>query len=154
MYDVIQTFKPDIVLYGADGHRKGPGTEGILESAYGPDSRLHEAGDRCRDEASADEPVRHSAETSWQRSYCPEPQAAAGDGAPGRYAEEEPDYSKKANVIAHKVDIVPNECMVEIMEVIKKVTDKVDIQDAKILISGGRGMAGPENFKICTTWRR
>jgi electron transfer flavoprotein alpha subunit len=31
---------------------------------------------------------------------------------------------------------------------VKKVSGKMDIQDAKILISGGRGMGGPENFPI------
>ena len=35
-----------------------------------------------------------------------------------------------------------------ILDVVKKVSDTVDIQDAKILVSGGRGMGGPENFKI------
>ena len=43
---------------------------------------------------------------------------------------------------------VPDDLYVEILEVVKKVTDTVDIQDAKILVSGGRGMGGPENFKI------
>ncbi len=37
---------------------------------------------------------------------------------------------------------------VEILEIIKKTTHKMDIQDAKILVSGGRGMGSPENFKL------
>ena len=36
----------------------------------------------------------------------------------------------------------------EILDIIKKVNDKMDIQDANILVSGGRGMGGPENFKL------
>jgi electron transfer flavoprotein alpha subunit len=36
----------------------------------------------------------------------------------------------------------------EILDIVKKVSGKMDIQDAKILISGGRGMGGPENFPI------
>jgi electron transfer flavoprotein alpha subunit len=36
----------------------------------------------------------------------------------------------------------------EILDVVKKVSGKMDIQDAKILISGGRGMGGRENFQI------
>ena len=31
---------------------------------------------------------------------------------------------------------------------VKAVTDTVDIMDAKILVSGGRGVGSPENFKI------
>ena len=37
---------------------------------------------------------------------------------------------------------------VEILEIVKKTAGKMDIQDAKILVSGGRGMGGPENFKL------
>ena len=35
-----------------------------------------------------------------------------------------------------------------IKDVVKAVTDTVDIMDAKILVSGGRGVGTPENFKI------
>ena len=31
---------------------------------------------------------------------------------------------------------------------IKKVSEKMDIQDAKVLVSGGRGVGCPENFKM------
>ncbi|MDR2909423.1 MAG: electron transfer flavoprotein subunit alpha/FixB family protein [Oscillospiraceae bacterium] len=37
---------------------------------------------------------------------------------------------------------------VEILDVIKKISKQVDIQDAKVLVSGGRGMGGPENFEL------
>ena len=33
-------------------------------------------------------------------------------------------------------------------EVVKKISDKVDIMDAKILVSGGRGVGSKENFKL------
>ena len=42
----------------------------------------------------------------------------------------------------------PDNKYVEILEVVKAVADTVDIMDAKILVSGGRGMGSPENFKI------
>lgn len=37
---------------------------------------------------------------------------------------------------------------VEILDIVKKTTGKIDIQDANILVSGGRGMGAPENFKL------
>ena len=36
----------------------------------------------------------------------------------------------------------------EILDIVKSVTETVDIMDAKILVSGGRGVGSPENFKI------
>ena len=35
-----------------------------------------------------------------------------------------------------------------IQEVIKKISEKMDIQDAKVLVAGGRGLGGPENFAM------
>ncbi|MDE7358431.1 MAG: electron transfer flavoprotein subunit alpha/FixB family protein, partial [Lachnospiraceae bacterium] len=37
---------------------------------------------------------------------------------------------------------------VEILDIVKSVAETVDIMDAKILVSGGRGVGSPENFKI------
>jgi electron transfer flavoprotein alpha subunit len=37
---------------------------------------------------------------------------------------------------------------VEVLEIIRKVEKRMDIQDAKILVSGGRGMGGPQNFVL------
>ena len=37
---------------------------------------------------------------------------------------------------------------VEILDIVKEVTDVVDIMDANILVSGGRGVGSAENFKI------
>ncbi len=36
----------------------------------------------------------------------------------------------------------------EILDIVKSVAETVDIMDAKILVSGGRGVGSPENFKI------
>ena len=36
----------------------------------------------------------------------------------------------------------------KILEIVKAVSEVEDIQEAKILVSGGRGVGSPENFKI------
>jgi electron transfer flavoprotein alpha subunit len=36
----------------------------------------------------------------------------------------------------------------EILEIVKAVNETADIMDAKILVSGGRGIGGPENFHL------
>ena len=42
----------------------------------------------------------------------------------------------------------PDNKYVEILDIVKSVAETVDIMDAKILVSGGRGVGSPENFKI------
>ena len=54
----------------------------------------------------------------------------------------------KAVIEEFNPGFTPNSQYVEILDIVKAVTDTVDIMDAKILVSGGRGMGGPDNFKI------
>lgn len=37
---------------------------------------------------------------------------------------------------------------VEILDIVKKVSQRMDIMEAKVLVSGGRGMGDPENFAM------
>ena len=37
---------------------------------------------------------------------------------------------------------------VEIVDIIKRVSERMDILDARVLVSGGRGMGSPENFRL------
>lgn len=43
---------------------------------------------------------------------------------------------------------VPNNCYTEILKIVKEVSSVADIQAAKILVSGGRGVGSAENFKL------
>ncbi|MFR2407303.1 MAG: electron transfer flavoprotein subunit alpha/FixB family protein, partial [Eubacterium callanderi] len=54
----------------------------------------------------------------------------------------------ECEVIKEEVAGLSDHMNVEVMEIVKTVAEKMDIQDAKILVSGGRGMASPENFKL------
>ena len=46
------------------------------------------------------------------------------------------------------VPALSNSKNVEILEIVKKVNEKMDIMDAKVLVSGGRGLGCPENFSM------
>ncbi len=55
---------------------------------------------------------------------------------------------KKGSVIKVDAKIDPASLRTTILEVIKSAAAKVDLTEAEIIVSGGRGMKGPENFKI------
>jgi len=42
----------------------------------------------------------------------------------------------------------PDHKYVEILDIVKSVAECADIMDAKILVSGGRGIGGPDNVCI------
>ena len=66
----------------------------------------------------------------------------------GVMQKAEPKPGAKAEVIEFNPGFTPNNKYVEIMDVVKKVAETVNIMDAKILVSGGRGVGSKENFKI------
>ena len=56
--------------------------------------------------------------------------------------------SRKAEVIRLKANISAADIKTTIVETIKTAGEKVDLTEADVIVSGGRGMKGPENFKI------
>jgi electron transfer flavoprotein alpha subunit len=61
----------------------------------------------------------------------------------------EPTAGRMGEILREKLDLTEEEVLVKILEVIReKQGDHVDIAGAEVLVSGGRGMQGPENFKM------
>jgi electron transfer flavoprotein alpha subunit len=67
---------------------------------------------------------------------------------PGVMQKLPKEAGRKAEVINFNPEIKENNRFVEILNIVKNVTNTVDIMDAKILVSGGRGVGSPENFKL------
>ena len=65
---------------------------------------------------------------------------------PGVMKKLEPQVGKKGNVEEFKVEFVPEDMNVTIKEVVKETKKAVDITEAKVLVSGGRGIGSPEFF--------
>jgi electron transfer flavoprotein alpha subunit len=79
---------------------------------------------------------------------CPEHRPQMATVRPGVMQRME--ISETAQCPVEKFDITFQESSlnVEIREIVKKAMTCVDIQCADILVSGGRGLGGPENFKV------
>ena len=61
-----------------------------------------------------------------------------------------PDPNQKGALIREKLILKEEELLVKVLQVLQdsQDADHVDIAGAEVLVSGGRGMLGPENFKI------
>ena len=66
---------------------------------------------------------------------------------PGVMQTIEMDDSRKGEVKPFRVEFCESDRNVELLEVIKKKKSTSDVTQAKILVSGGRGVGGKENFK-------
>lgn len=57
-----------------------------------------------------------------------------------------PDPSKKAEIISSPTPALNLKVLIK--EVIQATSQRMDVTEAEIIVSGGRGMKGPENFKL------
>ncbi len=65
---------------------------------------------------------------------------------PNQLPINEPDTSSTAEMTDFSMAQVDSKT--HIKEVVKGTSEKVDLTEANVIISGGRGMKGPENFKL------
>jgi electron transfer flavoprotein alpha subunit len=59
-----------------------------------------------------------------------------------------PDEGRKAEVVAATFSLDDSALKTKVVDTVKDASGKVDLTEADKIVSGGRGMKGPENFKI------
>lgn len=59
----------------------------------------------------------------------------------------EPDFSRKAQVVPVKVELKPEELVVQVIERVRE-EKSVDLKGARIIVAGGYGVGSKENFKM------
>ena len=157
---VINEFKPEIVLVGATaiGRDLGPTVSARVATGLTADCTVLEIGDfpLVAIPGKEDE-QKHNQLLMTRPAFggntiatiaCPNTRPQMATVRPGVMQKIEPIVGAKANVIEYNPGFTPNDRYVEIKEIVKAVSDTVDIMDAKILVSGGRGVGSAENFKI------
>ena len=79
---------------------------------------------------------------------CPDHRPQLGTVRPGVFKKSEAGEVKDIPVIEEKVEISADEICVELLEIINETAGElVDLENAEIIVSGGRGVGGPEGFE-------
>jgi electron transfer flavoprotein alpha subunit len=60
----------------------------------------------------------------------------------------EPDASRSADIVDASFTLDDGDLKTKVVDVVKDESGKVDLTEADKIVSGGRGMKGPENYKI------
>ena len=155
---VINKYKPEIVLVGATaiGRDLGPRVSARVATGLTADCTVLEIGDFPLQAVPGQE-QKHNQLLMTRPAFggntiatiaCPDNRPQMATVRAGVMQKIEPIKGAKAVVEEFNPGFTPNNKYVEILDVVKAVTDTVDIMDAKILVSGGRGVGSPENFKI------
>ena len=155
---VINEFKPEIVLVGATaiGRDLGPRVSARVATGLTADCTVLEIGDFPLNPLPNQE-QKHNQLLMTRPAFggntiatiaCPDNRPQMATVRPGVMQKIEPIVGAKANIVEYNPGFTPDNKYVEILEVVKSVSDTVDIMDAKILVSGGRGVGSKENFKL------
>lgn len=155
---VINQYKPEIVLVGATaiGRDLGPTVSARVATGLTADCTVLEIGDFPLNPIPNQE-QKHNQLLMTRPAFggntiatiaCPDNRPQMATVRPGVMQKIEPIKGAKAVIEEFNPGFTPNKRYVTIKEVVKAVSDTVDIMDAKVLVSGGRGVGSPENFKI------
>ena len=156
----INEFKPEIMLVGATpiGRDLGPRVSARVATGLTADCTSLDIGDFPLQPIPGKEDEQLHKQLLMTRPAfggntiatiaCPYNRPQMATVRPGVMQRQEKKEGAKAEVIEFNPGFVPDNKYVEILDIVKSVSETVDIMDAKILVSGGRGMGGPENFKI------
>ncbi len=155
---VINEFKPEIMLVGATaiGRDLGPRVSARVGTGLTADCTQLDIGDFPLEPIEGKEQL-HKQLLMTRPAFggntiatiaCPDNRPQMSTVRPGVMEKNAPNPDAKAEVVEYNPGFEPNDKYVEILEIVKNVSTVKDIQDAKILVSGGRGVGSPENFKI------
>ncbi len=155
---VINKYKPEVMLVGATaiGRDLGPRVSARVATGLTADCTVLEIGDFPLQAVPGQEQL-HNQLLMTRPAFggntiatiaCPYNRPQMATVRAGVMQKIDPIKGAKANVEEFNPGFTPDNKYVEILDIVKSVTETVDIMDAKILVSGGRGVGSPENFKI------
>ena len=155
---VINKYKPEIMLVGATaiGRDLGPRVSARVATGLTADCTVLEIGDFPLQAVPGQEQL-HNQLLMTRPAFggntiatiaCPYNRPQMATVRAGVMQKIDPIKGAKAVVEEFNPGFTPDNKYVEILDIVKAVSETVDIMDAKILVSGGRGVGSPENFKI------
>lgn len=157
---IIKEYKPEIVLYGATaiGRDLAPRCSARIHTGLTADCTVLEIGDFPLNPIPGRESEQlHNQLLMTRPAFggntiatiaCPDFRPQMATVRPGVMQKIDRIKGAKANVIAYNPGFEKNHCYVDVMDIVKVCCDIVDISEAKILVSGGRGVGSKENFKL------
>ena len=145
---LVEKYKPSVLLLGATGNGRdlAPRIACRLKTGLTAD---------CTALAMDEE----SGNVAWTRPAfggnlmatisCPDCRPQIGTVRPGVFRCAEYDLSRTGTVIEEDIPIEPYFIRTKVLEIIQSMSkEEVNLEEAKVIVSGGRGLGDPKNFVI------
>ncbi len=142
---IIDAKKPEIVLFGATtlGRDLAPRVSSRMDTGLTADCTKLEV----NPETKGLEMTRPAFGGNLMATIiCPDHRPQMSTVRPGVMQKAPKVEERKAEVEKFDVKLDTSKMKVKVLEVVKETKNKVDISEAKILVSGGRGIGSAENF--------
>ena len=157
---VINEFKPEIMLVGATaiGRDLGPTVSARVKTGLTADCTSLEIGDFPLVAAPGKESEQKHNQLLMTRPAfggntiatiaCPDNRPQMATVRPGVMKMIAKDETRKGELVEFKVDFTAADMNVEIVEAVKSDKKSVDLTEAKLIVSGGRGVGSAEGFDV------
>ncbi len=149
IYDLIQERKPEILLVGATyiGRDLAPRISSRLGTGLTADCTGLDIDNNTRNLLMTRPAFGGNLMAT---IICDSNRPQMSTVRPGVFQKLEKDANRDGSIENIKVNLKESDIKIKIKEIVKLAKEIEDISEAKILVSGGRGLGSPEGFKLLT----
>lgn len=147
MAALVEKYKPETLMIGAtnNGRDMGPRVSCRLKTGLTAD---------CTEIAIDEE----TGNIAWTRPtfggnlmatiMCPENRPQMGTVRPGVFKKGAYDEARTGEIIKEDIHTAPEDIRTRLVERVQEVAESINLEEAEIIVSGGRGVGSAENFAL------
>ena len=144
---LVQKYKPETLMIGAttNGRDMGPRVSCHLKTGLTAD-------------CTAIDIDEETGNVAWTRPtfggnlmatiMCPDSRPQMGTVRPGVFKKGVYDQDRTGEIVREEIHVAPEEIRTTLVERVNEIVEAVNLSEAEIIVSGGRGVGSAENFKL------
>jgi electron transfer flavoprotein alpha subunit len=145
MCELVKKYEPAIVLYGAtnNGRDLGPRVACTMHTGLTADCTALDIEDGL---LMSTRPTFGG--NLMATIACPDHRPQMSTVRPGVFKKAAKDETRTGEVVVENVHINPADIRVKLVERVKEVAEAVNLEEAEVIVAGGRGLKSGENFAL------